>query len=183
MLCFRFADRCPLPGHMTSRLATLSVERVGSQRHVQEPEMTQEEAVLAQIDRGLHLILLDSLLQLGSVPPFDEIASRLDIPAGELRDRLTRLVQSDYLALNEEGKPTCLYPFSLIPTTHVIEFNGTPRYAMCAIDALGVSRMLDRPIEISDVCAVCSAPIRLNVAPEQILKATPSESVVVARRS
>lgn len=77
--------------------------------------------------------------------------------------------------LNVEGNQiTCLYPFSLKPTRFKVtipEFEQTI-YAMCAIDAIGVSDTLKTPIKIEAVCAETNTPIQLSVENNDIQNLT-----------
>lgn len=79
------------------------------------------------------------------------------------------------------GVITGLYPFSFAPTPHEIDIAGQTRYAMCAIDALGMPAMLDRELTIATQCAVCATPIAIRARPGEVLSATPATALVVAR--
>jgi hypothetical protein len=49
-----------------------------------------------------------------------------------------------------KGEIRSAYPFSPVPTRHRVMWKGgTGAYAMCAIDALGMSAMLGVPVTIS----------------------------------
>jgi hypothetical protein len=83
-------------------------------------------------------------------------------PAAADLDRLTRqrggdphqvraeLTAADLLAFTPQGEIRAAYPFSPTPTAIQVSWDGGPSaYAMCAIDALGMSAMLGRPVTIS----------------------------------
>jgi hypothetical protein len=60
--------------------------------------------------------------------------------------------------------------------------NGVRRFAMCAIDALGMAAMLDRELDIEGRCAICDVPIASRVRPGTLVTVTPATTMVVARR-
>lgn len=144
--------------------------------------MTEAIAALPEPERRLHRALLESLLTTAVVPLQNDLATMAGIDLLQTSDLLASLAASDYLALDASGQVVCLYPLSPAPTSHVVEFGGTRRYAMCAIDALGIAAMLGQPVTIEGTCAVCRASIHLDVAPGSIVHAEPQEAVVIARR-
>ena len=67
-------------------------------------------------------------------------------PAAVLADLAAR----DVIAFGADGEIRAAYPFSPVPTAIQVRWAGGPlTYAMCAIDALGVSAMLGRPVTIT----------------------------------
>jgi hypothetical protein len=60
------------------------------------------------------------------------------------------LTEADLLAFTASGEIRAAYPFSPVPTPiRVTWADGPDVYAMCAIDALGMSAMLGRPVTIT----------------------------------
>jgi hypothetical protein len=58
------------------------------------------------------------------------------------------------------------YPWSATPTAFVtVLADGRERWACCAIDALGISPMLDQPVTVRTRCHHCDAPLELAVTP------------------
>ena len=63
---------------------------------------------------------------------------------------LAELAESDVLAFAADGQIRAAYPFSPVATPIQVSWAGGPdAYAMCAIDALGMSAMLGRPVTIT----------------------------------
>ena len=63
---------------------------------------------------------------------------------------LAELAESDVLAFAADGQIRAAYPFSAAATPIQVSWAGGPdAYAMCAIDALGMSAMLARPVTIT----------------------------------
>jgi hypothetical protein len=143
---------------------------------------TVDEAALAAHHRRVHRALLEAVLQTGRVPSASVLADQLGATAEAIRASLRVLAAADYLGLDVGGRVTCLYPFSVTPTPQTVLVEGAPRFAMCAIDALGIPAMLDRELDIEGRCAVCDAAIMLRVRPGAIVATTPLTAMVVARR-
>ena len=67
-----------------------------------------------------------------------------ELPA-EVHGAIARLDEKD-LILVQDGQVTVAYPFSSTPTAfRVVPADGRERYAVCAIDALGVPVLLGQP--------------------------------------
>lgn len=132
--------------------------------------------------RRVHRALIEAVIMTGIVPSVPELTDRLGTSTVAIQESLSELEAADYLALDAGGRVSCLYPLSATPTSHVVVIDGQPRYAMCAIDALGIPAMLGQELDIAGRCSVCRTPIALRVGPGRIVSATPSEAMVVARR-
>jgi hypothetical protein len=62
---------------------------------------------------------------------------------------LAELADGDFLCLDPAGRISAAYPFSATPTPHRVQIaGGASAYAMCAIDALGMARMLRTSVAI-----------------------------------
>ena len=138
--------------------------------------------LLGNQTRRLHRILIGAVLETGDVPALSALADQLDTSPEAIWEGLRELAAADYLALDAGGQPTCLYPLSVTPTPHAVVVNGARRFAMCAIDALGMPAMLDRELDIEGRCAVCDVQIALRVRPGSIATVAPAATMVVARR-
>jgi hypothetical protein len=54
-----------------------------------------------------------------------------------------------------------------VPTAFVVRLDdGRERFVCCAIDALGVSPMLGKPVRVVSECHHCREPIEFPVDPE-----------------
>jgi len=88
-----------------------------------------------------------------------------EFPA-ETRAAVTRLDEKD-LILVQDGQVTVAYPFSSTPTAfRVVPPDGRQRYAVCAIDALGIPVLLDQLATIHSRCHHCREPLDLRVKPD-----------------
>src|SRR5688500_16809140 len=143
---------------------------------------TVEQQFLEDRHRRVHRALMEVILATGAVPSMAELAATLAASPEEIRNSLRALAAADYLAVDAGDRVTCLYPLSAAPTTHVVLMERNRRFAMCAIDALGIPAMLGRERDLEGRCAVCNAPIAVRVRPGAIASATPTTAMVVARR-
>ena len=138
--------------------------------------------LLAVASRRVHRVLLEGLLEQGTLPDTGTLAAKAEVGPADLPARLRELAAADYLALDDDRRVTCLYPLSPIPTSHAVAIDGQRRYAMCAIDLLGIPAMLGRELALAGRCAACEAPIALRVRPGELTMADPATTLVVARR-
>jgi hypothetical protein len=143
---------------------------------------SDDTMLLNEQARCLHRTLIDAVLTTGCSPSVSELADQLGSSPEAIQEAFQVLAAADYLALNADGRLTCLYPLSVSPTPHTVVVNGTRRFAMCAIDALGMPAMLDRALDIEASCAVCDTPVALRVCPGTVRAASPPTAMVVARR-
>jgi Alkylmercury lyase len=94
----------------------------------------------------LHRQVLRAFLASGRGPGAAELrrlAGALGLAPGE---SLQRLADADLVHTDPAtGAAITAYPFSGVPTPHVVRVDGAPPlYAMCAIDALGIPLMVGR---------------------------------------
>lgn len=105
---------------------------------------------VASPDRGLravHQAVLRSFVYTGAAPDSSRLA-RHALPS-EVSQVLAELAEGDFLCLDDAGQITAAYPFSAVPTRHRVRISGEATvFAMCAIDALGISAMTGRPVVI-----------------------------------
>lgn len=96
----------------------------------------------------------------------DALSSR-ELPCG----RIERASRSDRIVF--------AWPLSNVPTEYIIKIPGSkPVYGRCAIDALGVSAMYGKPVEIEATSVSSGAPIRISVHGSRVERAEPADAVV-----
>jgi hypothetical protein len=77
---------------------------------------------------------------------------------------LAELAEGDFLYLDDAGRIAAAYPFSALPTPHRVRISGGPTvFAMCAIDALGVSAMIGVPVVIESADPSTGEPVTVRV--------------------
>jgi hypothetical protein len=106
-------------------------------------------AALTPPARHVHLAVLETFARTGHAPPRAELER---IARGQGADPgavLAELAGRDVIAFDGSGEIRAAYPFSPSPTPIQVTWAGGPGvHAMCAIDALGMSAMLGRPVTI-----------------------------------
>jgi hypothetical protein len=120
---------------------------------------------VAPADRGLravHQAVLRSFARTGAAPSMSSLA-RHAAPF-EVAQVLAELADGDFLCLDHAGQITAAYPFSAVLTRHRVRISGGPAvYAMCAIDALGMSAMVGVPVTIESADPSTGEPVTVNV--------------------
>jgi hypothetical protein len=93
---------------------------------------------------------------------------------------LARLADEDLIHADESGRPLVAYPFSGLPRGHRVMVEGVGAIeAMCAVDALGIAAMLDRPIEISSHDPHTGNDVTVQLDPDGTASWEPQDAVVV----
>src|SRR5215472_6018253 len=106
-------------------------------------------AALTRPARQVHLAVLGAFAQVGQAPGRDELERIARAHAADPAAVLAELAECDMIAFDQAGEIRAAYPFSPSPTPIRVSWEGGPvTYAMCAIDALGMSAMLGRPVTI-----------------------------------
>lgn len=166
-----------------------------------KPESTERTAIIFQeacrtenmeekLGRGLsgdedavRRFLLNQTPVLGRIPSREEISEKfVRFTTKKLSAILKRLNQLDVIHLDEKkNEVIAAYPFSDAETSHKVslcqkEFKSV--YAMCAIDALGLSFMFDCDISIESFCFHCEDKIEIRVKNNQIILLEPRSTVV-----
>ncbi|HKW92534.1 MAG TPA: organomercurial lyase [Methylomirabilota bacterium] len=91
------------------------------------------------------------------------VAAFADGPPERVRADLARLDTDDLIQLGD-GRVDIAYPFSAVPTPFLVQLaDGPPRYACCAIDALGIAPMLGQSVRIRSRCHHCGESLELSV--------------------
>ncbi|TDO44719.1 alkylmercury lyase-like protein [Kribbella sp. VKM Ac-2527] len=109
------------------------------------------------VEKAAHQAILRTFAATGRPPTLDAVDRISNVRTSG--DVLTALHDLDAIRLDRDGQIAVAYPFSATPTRHRVRIgdgqagDGVDVYAMCAIDALGVSAMVgeDTLIESVDV--------------------------------
>lgn len=119
---------------------------------------------------------------LGRIPFIDKIRKEFDEFQMEKVDAiLNKLDQVDAIHLdNDKATIAAAYPFSGSETSHQVflKRKGFKVYAMCAIDALGVSFMFDCDVSVDSLCFHCGDRIEIEVKNNEIVTLNPRRTVV-----
>jgi len=113
------------------------------------PAMAMRAAGLSDPARQVHQAVLAAFTATGQPPPAAGLERLIRAGGGDPDRVRAELTRADLLAFTPGGEIRAAYPFSPAPTPIQVRWNGGPDvHAMCAIDALGMSAMLGRPVAI-----------------------------------
>jgi hypothetical protein len=138
---------------------------------------------VSPVAKAVYRVLVGELLSSGTVADQKTLAWQSSLGIDEIPDALAELSRADWIGRITGGEVVAIYPFSPAPTPIVVQIDGLERYAMCAVDALGVAPMLGQPVQIRTACPVCDAPIQIAVRPDRIALRHPPSTIVIRRRS
>ncbi|MFC7450142.1 alkylmercury lyase family protein [Rhodococcus daqingensis] len=152
------------------------IEALGAWRGAAQPD--------GPAGRAVHHTILRAFATRGGPPPRTE----LDAVAAEFgtsrQQILAQLHDSDVIRLDPSGEIDSVYPFSATPTPHSVQIaDGARVYAMCAIDALGMSAMLSAEVVITSADASTGEPICVTVRGEEVTAEPATTVVFVGARS
>ena len=100
--------------------------------------------------RQVHLTVMAAFAETGRAPARGELERTTRAHGADPAAVLAELAARDVIAFGADGEIRAAYPFSPVPTAIQVRWAGGPlTYAMCAIDALGISAMLGRPVTIT----------------------------------
>lgn len=137
-------------------------------------------AALSEAARHLHRAVLTAFAETGSAPTRADLVRIADRDGIAAADALTELAERDVVAFDDAGELRAAYPFSPNPTAIRVSWDGGPAvYAMCAVDALGISAMLDRAVTILATEPGSDATITVHVDRDQA-RWIPESAVVFA---
>jgi DNA-binding transcriptional MerR regulator len=129
--------------------------------------------------QAMHQAILRHFIEAGQAPTVAALTIILARSPVEIEPMLAELATKCLYRDPATGEILAAYPFSARPTRHRLHLlNGQEVYAMCAIDALGVSAMLDQPVIIYSSCAHCGRPVSLEVQGERLGAVYPSSVVI-----
>ena len=120
---------------------------------------------VAPAERGLravHQAVLRSFVHAGAAPDIAALAGHA--APFEVSEVLAELADGDFLYLDDSGQITAAYPFSALPTWHRVQMAGHAAvFAMCAIDALGISAMTGLRVVIESADPATGEPVTVKV--------------------
>lgn len=127
----------------------------------------QDRKAIDPLAREVLRVILDRFVVEGSPLGLEALSRHLQgRDPDEIREAVARLDQKD-LILVQDGKVALAYPFAGRPTAFRVSLSdGRERYAVCAIDALGVPALLGEPVVIRSSCHHCGEPLAIHVRPD-----------------
>lgn len=133
-------------------------------------ELGLHESRVSDSALDVYCLLVDGLLETGQAAP------------GLDRSLLSELAAQDWIAVDAGGDVQVVYPFSLAETDISVEVNGRERYAMCAIDALGIAPMLSVDVLIRTTCPFSGTALEIRAGEHRVEASQPDSTVILRRR-
>ncbi len=140
---------------------------LGLNPEVCQLDLHQRVAALSTPARTFHRAVLRAFLDQGRAPTLAELRPVASLVGIGLERVLAELVVHDVIQRSADGAIQVAYPFSGVPTSHRVQFDGAlPVFAMCAIDAIGLPFMVRREATILTQDPTDSTLITIAVEPD-----------------
>jgi hypothetical protein len=136
---------------------------------------------LSRPGRLVHQAILRAFARTGQAPSSSDLDQVADAAGVEPAAALAELETADLIVLDPCGELLATYPFSAAPTPHRLTLgSGVSVHAMCAIDALGVSAMLDQPVTVTSAEPDTGRQVTVQVDGDQATWQPPTAVVLAA---
>jgi hypothetical protein len=143
-------------------------------------ELLQREAKAKQLtkeERAAWHYLVRSYPERGRAAYAEEVQQAIGLEDGKAAEQAIARLESLDLLMLQGGLVAAVYPYSVSPTLHEVHFPGVPQwqpvYAASAIDALGVSSVIEQEAAVESKCAYCDAPIHIGLRGGELVEAKP----------
>lgn len=116
------------------------------------------------VERRVHRAILRGFATTGRAPEPAELDPLTSGTGHTTVEVLAALRDLDAIQLTPAGRVAVAYPFSATPTRHRVRLpDGIEMYAMCAVDALGMSAMLGQDVRIDSADAATGEPVAVTM--------------------
>jgi len=109
-------------------------------------------------DAALYCKLINSYVQQGRTLTRQDV----DELVGNAEQALNNIVGSKLIVLDADGNPAGAYPFTSEEREHKVHVNDVTVHCMCALDALAVSPMFNKPTVIDSQCRVSGEKVHIE---------------------
>lgn len=109
-------------------------------------------------DAELYCMLLNNYVEQGRALTREEVAGIVS----NSEQSLNNVVNSKLIVLDSDGNPAGAYPFTSQEREHKVHINDVTAHCMCALDALSVSPMFNKPTVIDSECRVTGNKIHIE---------------------
>lgn len=138
----------------------------------------ESAAALSSGARRVHQSILAAFAHTGQAPTGDDLEQTSRAAGLALSAAMAELADRDLVVFEPDGRVRAAYPFASAPTPHRVAIDGGGTvYAMCAIDALGMSAMLGRRVTITSTEPGTGQRVIVTVDGEQAEWSPPSTVV------
>jgi len=137
-------------------------------------------AALNLQENAIRKTILKAFADEGHAPSVQDLAHTLGLSLASVLAACRTLASADLIVWqNEKTHIVSAYPFSGSQTAHAVLLGGhTRRYAMCAIDALGMPCMLGQGARIRSTCFFCHTPVTVDIAEGLLQGISPATMMV-----
>ena len=114
---------------------------------------------LLEVDSRVRLSVYQHFVRSGVAPTTREVGDELGASPSLIAESYERLATAHVLVLDPVTRNLWMaMPFSAVPTAFRVRGTDGEWWANCAWDALGISAMLQSPVEISSSSSGCGDP-------------------------
>jgi hypothetical protein len=136
------------------------------------------------VDHAVHQQILRTFAATGYPPRAGDLDTLIVDSGRDVEDVLRALHEIDAIRLTPDGRIAVAYPFSAFPTRHRVRLGAgldtVEVFAMCAIDALGISPMLGgATTRIDSVDPITGLPVTVTAVAGRTRWAPPTAVVFV----
>ncbi len=160
------------------------MEEDGRQEHQRKSRKNIAErlssAGLNPQEDAVRKAILTAFAASGKAPGVQDLVHALGLPLASVLAACRPLAAADLIVWQDDkAHIVSAYPFSGSQTAHEVLLAGhTRRYAMCAIDALGMPCMLGQGARIRSTCYFCGMPVTVDIADGLLQGVSPSTLAV-----
>jgi hypothetical protein len=147
--------------------------------------VTTDQVEADRLRRALRDGVFRPWIDLGRAPTSEEVGERLHLAPRDVRELMDKLEACGEVAergirrVPESSMIAVAWPFANVPTGITVSVDGgKPVQARCAIDALGVSKMMGRKATIDAQTQDTKANLRVVVDGDRLVSAEPPEAIV-----
>jgi hypothetical protein len=116
------------------------------------------------LDNAIRMAAYDVTTLRGAPPTIAELAGICDVPVPAAHESVRRLAAARTVVLQPaSGELLMVPPFSAVPTAFVVRTSRYTAYANCVWDAIGVSVVLQEPVDVVAWCGCCGKAMPLAV--------------------
>jgi hypothetical protein len=116
-----------------------------------------------ELDREVRLSVYRHFVRTGRAPSLSETRGDVGVDPAAISPSLERLDANRVLVLHPTTRQLWMaMPFSAVPTKFRVTSGERAWWANCAWDALGISAMLQIPVEITTSCTDCGGPLAVR---------------------
>ncbi len=135
---------------------------------------------LTVTERFLRNFILESIVNNGAPVKVGGLQHVLNARQKDIDVIVENLIEKRTVVKDDAGDIVFAYPVSALPTSHRVTLrDGRKLYAMCAVDAMGVSFTFKQDIKIDSVCRHCNTLVSMTIKNGEIVGQYPETTHVM----